>query len=191
MKPCSSHRKPIAWLALDALDVQEARNLRAHLETCEGCRRYLEEISNVTERLIAVEAAPDIQASESFHQQVVGRLRAEKSGAFSEAALPRLRATLVNWRVVLPVIGATAVVIAAWSVFGPPPGVPSPARTGAQAMLTPNITNELDPTISNYRMVANRSLEELDELLTRQGNRNRPPTPLYTASILPRANASD
>ena len=191
MKPCSKNRKCIAWLALDALDAQEARDLRAHLETCEGCRRYLEEISNVTERLIAAETEPDIQASEAFHQRVVGRLRAKESGSFSETVLASLRAMLLNWRVVLPVIGATAVVIAAWSVFGPHPGVPSPAPTGAQAMLTPNVTNDLDPTISNYQMVANRSLEELEELLTRQGNRNPPSPELYTASTLPRANESD
>jgi len=191
MKPCSTHRKFIAWLALDALDVQEARDLRAHLETCEGCRRYLEEIANVTERLIAAESEPDIQASESFHQRVVGRLRAEKSGFLSEAALPRLRAMLLNWRLVLPVIGATAMVIAAFSFFAPRPAVPSPAPTGVQAILTPGPRRVLDPTISNYQMVANRSLEELDELLTKQGRRNPPPTPLYTASTLPQANVPD
>ena len=191
MKPCSKRRKFIAWLALDALDVQEATDLRAHLETCEGCRRYLEEISNLTQRLIAAETEPDIQPSNSFHQRVAGRLRAEESGSFSETLVARLRAMFLNWRVALPVIGATAVVIAVWSVFEPRPGVPLPASTGAQAVLTPKVKHDLDPTLSNYQMVANRSLEELEELLTRQGNRNPPPTPLYTASTLPRANAPD
>src|SRR2546425_12391139 len=107
MKPCPTRRKRIAWLALDALDVQEARDLRAHLETCEGCRRYLEEISNVTERLIAAQRGPDVQASESFHQRVVGRLRADYSGSFSETVGPRLRAMLLKWRPVMPAIGAT------------------------------------------------------------------------------------
>ena len=191
MRPCSKNRKLIAWLALDALDVQEAKDLRAHLETCEGCRRYLGEVSNLTERLIAAETEPDLQPSESFHQRVAGRLRAEESGSFSETVVARLQAMFLNWRVVLPVIGATAVVIAAWSVFGPRPGVPLPAPTGVQAALRPNPKHDLDPTISNYQMVANRSLEELDELLTRQGNRNPPPTQFYTASTLQRANASD
>jgi hypothetical protein len=162
-----------------------------HLETCEGCRRYLEAISNLTERLIAAQTEPDIQPSESFHQRVVGRLRAEESGSSSETGVARLQAILLNWRVVLPVIGAIAVVIAALSVFEPRSGLPLPVPTGAQAVLTPNLKHDLDPTISNYQMVANRSLEELDELLTRQGNRNAPPTPLYTASTLPRANISD
>ena len=191
MKPCSTHRKRIAWLAVDALDVQEARNLRAHLETCEGCRRYLEEISHVTERLIATETEPGVQASESFHQRLVGRLRSAESGSFSETVVPRLRALSLNWRVVLPVIGATAVVIAALTVFQPRSGVLLPAPTGAQEKVAPNVKNDPDPTLSNYQVVAKRSLEELDELLTRQGNRNPPQTPLYTASTLPRVNASD
>ena len=188
MKPCSRHRKLIAWLALDALDVQEARDLRAHLETCEGCRRFLEEISNVTEQLIAAEAEPGIQASESFHQSVVNRLRAEAPGSFSPTVVARPRAMLLNWRVVLPAIGATAAVIAIFCVFEMRPGVHLPATTGVQAVLTPGVKKDLDPTLSNYQMVANRSLEDLDELLTRQGNRNPPPAPLYTASPLPRAN---
>jgi len=191
MKPCATHRKFIAWLALDALDVQETRDLRAHLETCEGCRRYLDEISNVTETLIAAESGPDTQASESFHQRLLGRLRAEKSASILEAALPGLRAMLRHWRVVLPVVGATAVLFAAFSVFAPHPAVPSPAPIEAQATLTPLVRSDLDPTLSCYQRVANRSLEELDELLTRQGNRNPPPTPLYTAATLPRANVSD
>jgi hypothetical protein len=49
----------------------------------------------------------------------------------------------------------------------------------------------MSPTLSNYQMVANHSLEALDELLTRQGNRNLPPVPVYTASILGLANGAD
>ena len=190
MKPCSTNRKRIAWLAVNALDFPEATDLRAHLEMCEGCRRYLEEISNVSERLLAAEAAPDIQATESFHQQVVRRLKPAEAGSFLETAGARLRAML-NWRVVLPVIGVAAVVIAAWSMFAPRQRVARPAPAQVQAAIAPKPEQELPPTISNYQMVANRSLEELDELLTRQGNRNPPPIPLYTASTLTRAIASD
>src|SRR3989441_4718283 len=111
MKPCSKNRKRIAWLALDALDVRQARDLRVHLETCAGCRRYLEEISNVTQRLIAAETRPDIQASESFHQSVVGALGAEETGW--QTLVAHLRGTLLNWRMALTVVGATVLVIAA------------------------------------------------------------------------------
>jgi len=191
MKPCSSNRKLIAWLAVDALDDRQTRSLRAHLETCEGCRRYLAEISNVAQKLSAAATPPDIQAAESFHQRVLGALRAEETASTRENLLARLRATLLTWRVVLPTVGATALAIVALSLVARRPAVPVPAPTVAQAVLTPNAKRNLDPTISNYRTVANRSLEQLDELLLRQGNRNPSPTPLYTASSLSEANASD
>src|SRR5256886_11518326 len=175
MKPCSKNRKHIAWLALDALDVQPARDLRAHLEACEGCRRYLAEISGVTEKLNAAQIEADIRASESFHQRVVGALRSEEMASAWEALLAYLAGKLLHGRVVLPVIGAAVVVIAALSLFVQRRGVSLPVPTGGQAVLELNVNSGLDPTISNYQMVANRSLEELDELLTRQGNRNPPP----------------
>ncbi len=191
MKPCSNNRKLIAWLAVDALDDPQTRSLRAHLETCEGCRRYLAEISNVARKLSAAATPPDIQAAESFHQRVLSALRAEETGSAWETLAARLRATRLTWRVVLPAVGATALAIVALSLVARRPGVPVPAPTGAQAVLTPNAKSNLDPTISNYQTVANRSLEQLDELLLRQGNRNPSPTPLYTASSLSQANASD
>ena len=77
MKPCAQNQKLIVWLTLNTLDARQTRQLRTHLETCEGCRRYLAEISNVTERLAEQENL-DIQASESFHRRVAGKLRAAK-----------------------------------------------------------------------------------------------------------------
>jgi anti-sigma factor RsiW len=191
MKPCSNNRKLIAWLAVDALDDRQTRSLRAHLETCEGCRRYLAEISNVAEKLSVAATPPDIQAAASFHQRVLGALRAEETGSASDKLVARLRATLLPWRVILPAVGATALAIVALSLVARRPVLPVPAPAVARAVLTPNAKSNLDPTISNYHTVANRSLEQLDELLLRQGNRNPSPTPLYTASALSQANGSD
>ncbi|MHB8520288.1 MAG: anti-sigma factor family protein [Limisphaerales bacterium] len=187
MKPCSSNRKLIAWLAIDALDARRERVLRAHLETCDGCRRYLEQVSNVTERLIAAQSDPDVRASDSFHQRVVDALRAESSASVWETVAAPLRASRLNWRAALTVIGATAVLIAAVSLFIRRPGVAWPPSTGVQLRLAQGTKREPDPTISNYQAVANQSLEKLDELLTRQGNRNPSSSPVYTASMLPRA----
>ena len=191
MKPCSKNRKHIGWLALDALDVRQTEDLRAHLETCAGCHRYLEEISNVTQKLTAAELKTDIRASESFHQKVVHRLRAEKSVDVWETVVAHLRGTMLNWRVALPVVGAAVVVIAVMSTFLWRPNVPLPAPSRATIASAPNINSDLPPTIANYLMVANQSLEKLDELLTRQGNRNPSPARIYTASTLAPENASD
>jgi Putative zinc-finger len=72
----------MAWLALGELNARTAAALRAHIETCDGCRRYLAEISTVTERLAAAEMTPDIQASESFHRRLVTRLKTPESHAW-------------------------------------------------------------------------------------------------------------
>ena len=221
MKPCSNNRKLIAWLALGVLDAHQERSLRAHLETCQECRRYRDEISDVTEKLAAVKVRSDVWASETFHQKLAGKLRAEASVPFGETALRHLRKTVWNWRkenetanhshhrtdtfsrfslvearpsirpqdltrrrLAFSLIGATALVIAGFFVFLWRPRVPAIAPAGGRAIATSTAKakSDLDPTISRYQMVANRSLENLDELLTRQGNWNSSSTPIYTVS---------
>jgi anti-sigma factor RsiW len=191
MKPCSRNRKLLAWLALDELDARRAGELRAHIQTCEGCHRYLEEISTVTQRLATAETAPDIQASESFHQRLVTRLRAEQPASLWETVAALLAAARLHWRMALPVLGAAALVIATLSILVRQPAVSPPAPIRVQAVSPPALKSDLAPTIANYQRVANRSLDELDDLLTRQGNRNPSPAPIYTASIFASANAAD
>ena len=77
MKPCSKNRNLIAWLAVDELPDPRARELRAHLEACPGCRGYLDEISTVAKSLAAAEIPSEIQTSASFHHRVVRALAAE------------------------------------------------------------------------------------------------------------------
>jgi hypothetical protein len=191
MKPCSKNRKLIAWLALDALDSRQAEPLRAHLETCHGCRDYFEGISNVTDRLRSGKIRDDIQVPDTFHQRLVDSLKAQETTSVWKLLAGQLRTMALNWRVMTSLVGAGAIVIMALLLFVRRPDVPSPASTGAQPALTSKAASDLDPTISNYRIIANRSLEKLDEILTKQGNRNPAPLPIYTASILPRADAAD
>ena len=190
MKPCAQNRKLIAWLASNALDAQQTRQLQAHLETCEGCRRYLAEISNVTERLVATEANPDVQASESFHRKLAGRLRAAKPDSIGEILAAYLRGTLLNWRVAFPAIAALVVVGVIVAIWRQPPDVSSPKIAGTQTASVSDADNDLAPTIANYQRVANQSLDKLDALLTRQGNRPLPSMPIYTASTRGLANGS-
>jgi predicted anti-sigma-YlaC factor YlaD len=190
MKPCAKNRKLIAWLALDALEAPQARQLRTHLETCEGCRRYLAEISNVTERLAAAETTPDIQASKSFHQKVAGKLRAAKPDSLGETLAAYFRGFLLNWRVVFPAIAALVVVGVTIATWRQPREVASPPLAGTQTVSVSGADNDLAPTIANYQRVANQSLDKLDALLTRQGNRALPSMPIYTASTFALAENS-
>jgi anti-sigma factor RsiW len=191
MNPCSRNRKPLAWLALGELDARAAAELRAHAETCDGCRCYLAEISSVTEQLTAAEVTPDIQASETFHRSVVTRLRAEQSGPIWQALWAPFVAARLNRRLALPVVGAVALVIVMLSIPTWQPGVPPPAPAVVQAVPAPDITSDLPPTIANYQRIASRSLDDFDELLTRQSKRNPSPTPNYTASQFALAHVSD
>ena len=190
MKPCAQNRKLIAWLASNALEARQARQLQAHLETCEGCRRYLAEISNVTERLVAMESNPDIQASEVFHQKLAGRLRAAKPDSVREILVAYFRGTLLNWRLALPAIAALVLVGVTVANWRQPPVVPSPLIASTQTVPALDADNDLAPTIANYQRVANQSLDKLDALLTRQANRSLPPMPVYTASTLALGNGS-
>jgi len=182
MKPCAQNRKLIAWLASNALDARQTRQLQAHLETCEGCRRYLAEISNVTEMLVATESNPDVQASESFHRKLAGKLRAAKPDSLGEILAAYFHGTLSNWRMSLPAIAVLVVIGVTVAIWRQPPEVTPPPQTGTQTASVSGADNDLAPTIANYQRVANQSLDKLDALLTRQGNRALPSMPIYTAS---------
>jgi hypothetical protein len=185
MKPCSNYRKRIAWLALSALDSREERELRAHLPTCPACRNYLEEMSCVSDKLSACRINPDIEASETFHQKLARRVKAQEAG--SCWALP-----VSGWKIALPAIGAAAAVLTALLLVLRPPVGSSPSPSPIKSVTAiPSARRDLAPTISNYQMIANRSLERLDEVLTTEGNRNPPPAPVYTASSLSRATFPD
>ena len=186
MKPCFSKRKFIAWLAVGELDERRAQDLCAHMETCDGCRRYLQDISAVGERLAAAEPASEIEASGSFHQRLVGKLRAEQPESAWEILASRL-----NWRVALPAMGAAALVILMLSLWPRQPGVPPLARVSRPAVTPVAAPNDLSPTVANYQRVAARSLDELDELLTRQARQTLAAAPIYTASIFALANVPD
>jgi len=190
MKPCAQNRKLIAWLASNALDARQTRELQTHLETCEGCRRYLAEISNVTEQLVAAESNPVVQASENFHRKLAGRLRAAKPDSLGEMLAAFFQGTLLNWRPALSAITVLAVVGVIVATWRQPARVSSPAPAGVQTASASVADDDLAPTMANYQRVANQSLDKLDALLTKQGNRALPPMPVYTASTLGLANGS-
>jgi anti-sigma-K factor RskA len=175
MNSCASNRKLIVWQTLNALDGRQTRQLREHLETCADCRRYMAEISNVTENLAAAETNPAIQASENFHRSVAQRLRAAQPASFGERLAAHLRNGASSWRVaalVATVLVLIGVILATW----PRPSLaPSPA-------LALESDNDLAPTLANYERAADQSLEKFDALLTRQSRRAGASGPSYTAS---------
>jgi hypothetical protein len=249
MKPCGKNRKPIAWLAVDALEAQEARGLRAHLKMCEGCRGYFEQMTAVAQTLQEFESKSDVEPSEAFHERMSRALgvaagrreefgvhplgsspfpspnreehREEltegkgegvgRRGGLREGAMAVFRGLGFGWRMAM--VGLVAVMaIFLWGRYltrqseftkpiverdtsdisfqGPAvggirdpfnnpinAGPKDPPRTSASvARLT-----GLSPTLANYHSVANRSLDQLDDLLSLQGGSCCSPSPVYSA----------
>jgi anti-sigma factor RsiW len=181
MKPCDRNRKLIAWLAIHALDARQARRLRVHLETCDGCRRYLAEISQVTEKLANAETSGDALASERFHRQVAQKLQTAKANLFRETLAGYWIRMNFGWRVALPV-AATAVLIGAILAAWPRSGRVVPRSVAPQAALTLGAIRNLAPTLANYEQATDQSLDKLDALLTQQSKRSLPDMPRYTVS---------
>jgi hypothetical protein len=190
MKSCLKNRERIALLTIDALEIQHERDLRSHLDSCAGCRRYLEEISGVAGRLRAAQPQSGGQASASFHRNLMGALAMAKGESAGERLWARIW-TFRDWRLAWPAAAAAALVIATWLVMAPRANTPVPARLAAGPVAAPGLKADLDPTFANYEMAVHESLDKLDELLTEQGNRNPEPSPIYTAARLPRSHLAD
>ncbi len=199
MKPCFFKRKRIAWLAIDALEPRQATELSSHLETCEGCRQYLREIYAVTRSLKTGQLATEAElVIPSKHHKLAGVLHPLRMPSPWETLFAPLPGRGANWKAVLAALGSIAVIVLILSVTsrhaGAPPATP-PLRSGIvrpdPAAVAPTFNPDLSPTVANYLLVANRSLDQFDDLLTKQAHRPPPSTAVYTASMLAMVNASD
>ncbi len=184
MKVCTDRKKLIVELALGALEPKQALALRTHLESCAGCREYLAEISQMNSRLRVASEGSAAEASDAFHERVmrVIRQRREPSGRAAVAAW--LREAQLGWRLAGAGLAGLALAMAAWLAVEGRPGGPTTASAPAPVPQAPALSAELPPSVANYRMAANRSLEELDDLLTQQAKRHVATRVIYTASTL-------
>jgi hypothetical protein len=191
MKPCSHHQEKLVWLALGELGLENARQIRSHLSGCPNCREYFEEMSSLSKSLGSHENSSSIQASEAFHHRVVARIKSQSSHTFWAMVAGTVESFMPNWRLLVPA-GAAALAILVISgpsrlaVFSPP----QPAISRVNLEAEPAAIG--DPTLANYLMLANRSLDSLDALLTKQGEQQNPsPAPIYTASVISDWNTSN
>jgi len=177
MKPCFRNRRLLAWMAADILDAQQAKDLRAHVKSCPSCTQYLAELSQVSQKLTSsAQSAPDVEPSSSFHQNLVRKLRVAQPASIPEKLAAWSR--LLDWRVAMPI---AAILLLAILVF--PQRTPLVSQTGPRPVASVVIPSaDVAPTIANYELIANRSLDQLDELLTKQGNKPLPAVPAYAAA---------
>ena len=162
MKVCANNRKNLALLAIDALDAAEIARLQAHVASCGGCRAYLQEMEQVTEN-VRVAESPEIDPSPFLHRRIRNRL------------LETRPHPVFPWRLLVPALAAMAFVMFV---------LPRSQKVALPPALSITSVHAIDPTVLNYQMAANQSLEKLDAILTEQGNRALTPVSTYRADSL-------
>ena len=166
-------------MALEALNQPEAGRVREHLQSCAGCRAYFEELTQIKMNLTATATdRQEAQSSDVFHRKLLARLEKEKPRSAVGDLLSGFRA----WRAAIPLAGAAAVIVGIYWAVQDHPHQPAPPRPVGPVVSKGKINGDLPPTVANYHMVANQSLDKLDDLLNRQGNRNPQRGPIYNAS---------
>jgi hypothetical protein len=191
MNPCAKNKKTLSWLAIDAVDAVEARGLQAHMESCAGCRNYFAEISNLAGRFDEFRATSEIEATEMFHRGLARRIDSEaRPGIFATVFAP-VRPGALNWRVALPIAGVMAAIVMLLITSAQQHVRPPVARVVEPIALAEKPVNEVTPTFGNYRMLANRSLDALDQELTREAQASLAGASTYTASNLAQVIATD
>lgn len=183
MKPCSKNRGQIVSLAMGALETPRQRELRAHLDNCPGCRRYLDEISAIAATVRAAEPDSQTQPSSSFHRNLVAALSAAGRPSAMQTLLAQIRSAR-PWQLATPAV-AIAAVIAVWLVAGHRAEIPISSPVAIHIIAPLGQQTGLAPTFSNYEMAAHQSLDKLDALLTVQARLTPPTSPIYTAATFP------
>jgi hypothetical protein len=142
-------------------------------------------MSAISDTLQTAATEPDLEASPAFHSSVLQRLRSrEQASVWSW--FEQLTGT-EKWGLAAACLAAVLILLSAVFLRTSP----APTRNIANNNVARHAEPELAPTLSNYQIVANRSLEEFDGLLTRQANRALPRAPLYTPSTGSAGNGWD
>ncbi|HEV2211041.1 MAG TPA: hypothetical protein VG167_19890 [Verrucomicrobiae bacterium] len=152
------------------------------MKGCQGCASYYRQMCQVSDGLLAAANEPAIDAPVALHSRMVQALRSLENARqrnWLEEFMPwsRCGVAVVTLAVLLGIVTLVFVTSSHPSITARPP---TPAAGHAKT--------DLAPTISNYQMIANQSVEDLDELLTRQANLRRASAPSYTASSVAAVN---
>jgi anti-sigma factor RsiW len=189
MQQCHRYRKEIGLLALGALSAEESAHLRQHIEECPPCRERWEDLSAVCDRLSAdASSLPTAESSQFFHErlrrnvlatpqrmsfhgllQLIGKLPARW---LRPGQIPRLSGDeFSSWKVGFSMAAGCVLAIILFYAGWRHEGAKAPLATAAA------VSKEIPdpkPTLGRYQMLANKSLDEFDELMNRDAARILP-----------------
>lgn len=182
MNRCPKYRKLVAWLTAGELGVEQKQKLDVHLDECPECRHYQKEMSLLADTIRRAESDSRDCATTAFHRRVMTALESEQSRP-AWYGLPAGWVFVRGWRIALSVAVVVLMLIVGVTVLH------RPLNTAAVVSNAPRTTDQAEPadsapTLVNYQMAANHSLERLADLLNRQADTPPPSAPVYTASAL-------
>ena len=148
-------------------------------------------MSALAGRFDAFKATSEIAATERFHRGLVRRIEAEARPGVWARVIERVRPRALNWRVALPIAGVMAV-MSGWLITSSHRQAGQPVAQVVEPMAAAKKpVNEVTPTFGNYRMLANRSLDALDQELTREAQASLAGASTYTAASMAQVIATD
>jgi len=181
MKPCRQNKKLITWFILNELGPREISELTTHLRHCKGCQVYLKEMRCVANQLNALRSVAETEAGVAVCAEPLPR----RSPASLSGQVPSWWAWPI-WRFALPGFAILALTLLVVSTLQRTP-VDQTTRVVSPVVAVAPALGEPLPTLSNYRAVANESLDKLDQLLTRQAEEpvsNLPPLSRATLALI-------
>jgi anti-sigma factor RsiW len=170
MKKCRNYRKLITLTSVGAVSALEREMVRQHLTECQACGDYYRQVNNVAENLNTLR---DLVGSAGQLGTKSLAERALVSGFPNRSHRVRMRKPAPSWRggfdwhLLLPALGILVLLILVTHALRAPDQAPRIQSTIAPVMATV----EMLPTVANYRAVASQSLDQLDALISQQGNR--------------------
>lgn len=184
MKSCLQSKKLLVMFAIGELDAHRHRMVGDHVRRCPRCSSYVEEVSRVSRRLVALEDSSTVSASPFFHQRLQRRLRTIEPLSPWERVRLWACAHACNWRVLGPVAAAFAIAFTVLFLRAERTSGDHSPRYRTMVTGTEAAYRDLQPSIANYQAAADRSLEAFEEFLTKQATRFKPLDPAGTAADL-------
>lgn len=182
MNACDGYKMDLSLLATGGLHEKEALRVRAHMESCPGCKGYFGQISSLAAELKSAGAlVPEVEVPPRFHGELMRRINSEVPPGLLADLFAILRQRLLRWRFATPAL-VTFVLMALlfWVARG--------NRTAPSSRRIPAISTaaQLAPTFGAYHNLAENSWDALDRELTREAA-DAPTAPgvLTAASISP------
>jgi hypothetical protein len=182
MTACKKRQRNIVWLSMDALDEVQAKELKAHLQTCLNCRRYLAELA--ARKLACMDPGPEVQAAPQFRPTFSSALKADAAPGYVRASQKPNYSLSSRRPLLLQTVFAVAIAVLIVTAMLRHTASVKPSSMRATSIETSEGNDVVLPTFANYRAVANQSLDQFDSLITRQSRKPIPPAPVFSLRAL-------